>query len=165
MDSIQYLQRAENEFILSTLIQKITLNKDIQENIFKIEEPQSFFSSVITHSYYCIFYSAKAYLIKKGIKTTPPEEHKNTFNEFKKLVDKGILDIELLKIYSKAIIEADTLLNIFKIEKSKRGKFTYQKLSQANKQPAEESLKNAKFFFSNTNLLLHKRTNLDIVSI
>ena len=55
-------------------------------------------------------------------------------------------------IYDK--IKADTLLGIFRIEKKKRGDFTYQTLSQANKEPAEESIKNAKAFFSHIYLLI-----------
>ena len=47
------------------------------------------------------------------------------------------------------IIRADALLEIFKYEKGKRGRFTYNTISHANKEPAEDSLKNAKFFLSN----------------
>ena len=50
-------------------------------------------------------------------------------------------------LYEKVLLKADKLLGIFKIEKKKRGEFTYQKLAQANKEPAEESLENAKEFF------------------
>jgi hypothetical protein len=41
------------------------------------------------------------------------------------------------------------LLNIFEEEKGKRGEFTYETLPQANKEPAETSLNNAKLFVSN----------------
>jgi hypothetical protein len=92
----------------------------------------------------------------KGIKTKPPEEHKNTYSEFSKLVDKGIIDIELFKIYKSIITKADVLLHIFEIEKNKRGKFTYRKINQANKEPAEESIRNARTFFSNLLLLCEK---------
>ena len=57
------------------------------------------------------------------------------------------MDKELLKIYDDIIVKANTLLGIFKIEKKKRGEFTYQKLSQANLEPANKSLENAKIFF------------------
>ena len=49
---------------------------------------------------------------------------------------------------------AEALLGIFSIEKRKRGEFTYQKLPQANREPAEESLNNALFFFKNMNKIL-----------
>ena len=84
--------------------------------------------------------------MKKGIVTKPPEEHKKTYDELKSLVDKGILDVELLMIYEQVLIRADTLLGIFKYEKRKRGNFTYQKISQANVDPATDSLANAKIF-------------------
>ena len=49
---------------------------------------------------------------------------------------------------------ADALLGIFSIEKRKQGEFTYQKLPQTNKEPAQESLNNASFFFKNINKIL-----------
>ena len=44
---------------------------------------------------------------------------------------------------------ADALLSIFEIEKGKRGKFTYKRIPQANQEPAQESIKNAQFFYKN----------------
>jgi uncharacterized protein (UPF0332 family) len=128
MVSTLYLERAENELELAKIIFKLTNEKKIQEDVFLVKHPLTFFSGVISHSYYCIFYTAKAYLIKKGIKTKPPEEHKKTFEEFKKLVEVGIIDVELLKIYEQVMVRADTLLQIFQMEKKKRGNFTYQKI-------------------------------------
>jgi len=85
----------------------------------------------------------------KSIKTTAPEEHKKTFEEFSRFVEKGTVDIELLEIYKKMILKADTLLHIFELEKGKRGKFTYRRIPQANQEPAQESIKNATIFFNN----------------
>lgn len=143
-----YLERAENELNLALIIKKISDNKKLQIEIFNLKE-DTYYSAVITHCYYCIFYSAKAYLFLKGIKTSAPEEHKKTFEEFAKFVKQGIIDVELLKIYQNIMIKAETLLHIFELEKTKRGKFTYKTIPQANKEPAEESIKNAKLFFSN----------------
>lgn len=151
-----YLERGKNEIQLGRIIFQVSNEKDIQLDIFKVSEPDTYFSSVITHAYYCIFYSAKAYLIKRGIKTEAPEEHKKTYEEFKKLVDEGTIDVELLNIYEKMIIRSESLLGIFKIEKKKRGEFTYQKLPQANLEPAQESLKNAEIFFRHTYNLCEK---------
>ncbi len=47
------------------------------------------------------------------------------------------------------VVRADELLEIFREAKQKRGSFTYQTIPQANKEPAEDSLKNAKLFVSN----------------
>lgn len=141
-----YLERANNEIKFAEIGFFVSNDKNLQIDVFKIEQPETYYSSVISHSYYCIFYSAKSYLAKKGIKTEVPEEHKKTYNEFKKLVLQGIVDKELLAIYDDIMIKADNLLGIFKTEKKKRGTFTYQKLSQANLEPAKESLENAKTF-------------------
>src|SRR3989339_1516890 len=150
-----YLQRAENELIAAQMLFDISSNPQLQRVQFKLEKEFTFYSSVISHSYYSIFYSSKAILAKTGIKTEAPEVHKKTLEAFEKyLVKTGKLDVELLKIYQKMVVRADALLGIFSMEKRKRGEFTYQKLPQANKEPARESLSNASFFFKNINKIL-----------
>ncbi len=152
-----YLQRAENELIAAQMLFDISSNLLLQKEQFKLEKEFTFYSSVISHSYYCIFYAAKASLIKIGIKTEAPEVHKKTLEAFEKyLVKTGKLDVELLKIYQKMVVRAEELLGIFSKEKGKRGKFTYQKLPQANREPAKESFDNASFFFKNINKILRK---------
>ena len=54
------------------------------------------------------------------------------------------------------IVRAEELLGVFSSEKRKRGEFTYQKLPQANREPAKESMENASFFFKNVNKILRK---------
>ncbi|MBR9692648.1 HEPN domain-containing protein [Candidatus Woesearchaeota archaeon] len=114
----------------------------------ELDEQQTFYSNAISASYFSIFYAAKAYLLSKGIKITAPREHEQTYERFSWFIETGVLDKELLAIYDDLKMKAKTLLNIFKEEKGKRGKFTYRKLSQANKLPAEESVKNARKFFT-----------------
>lgn len=143
------LKRANSEVVLADRIKVITENVGIK-NSLNVPDDMTFYSSVISHSYYSIFYAAKALLLTKKIRTTSPEIHKKTFESFKKeFVDNGILDVSLLEIYKKAVIRADALLEIFHEEKWKRGNFTYQTIPQANKEPAEDSLKNAKHFVAN----------------
>lgn len=148
MDSLfeLYLKRAQNELNLAIMITKISDEKEIQTTIFKLPN-DTYYNAVITHSYYSIFYCAKAYLTFKNITTDAPEEHRKTYEEFSKFVNKGILKKELLLIYEDALIKAETLLAIFNKEKWKRGHFTYKKLPQANKEPASESLENSSKFF------------------
>lgn len=144
-----YIERAENEIIIAETLKKISDEKDVK-HFLAIHDKMTFYSSAISHSYYSIFYAAKAILLTKNIKTSAPEIHKKTFEEFKKcFVDTGILDVKLLEIYRKMVIRADELLEIFKDEKWKRGNFTYNTIPQANREPAEDSLKNAKLFVSN----------------
>ena len=145
-DTKLYLERAENELRLAEIIMQLSLNQDIQTKIPDIRKTGTYFSSVISHSYYSIFYTAKAYLIMKGIITKAPNEHKKTYNQFKKLVLQGVVDKELLILYEDVLVKAENLLGIFKVEKKKRGEFTYQRIAQANLEPAKESLENAKTF-------------------
>ena len=152
-----YLQRAENERVAAQILFDISSNETLQKEQFKLEKNFTFYSTVISHSYYSIFYSAKAILIKEGVKTEAPEVHKKTILAFEKyLVETGNLNVELLKIYKKMIVRAEELLGIFSKEKGKRGEFTYKNLPQANKEPAKESLDNASLFFKNINKVIRK---------
>lgn len=143
------LERADNEMVIAEKLKLLSENTEASV-LLNVPMGMTFYSAVISHSYYSIFYTAKAILLAKGVKTTFPEVHKKTFEAFKaNFVDTGILDVKLLEIYKKMVIRADTLLGIFKDEKWKRGNFTYNTIPQANKEPAEDSIKNAKVFFSN----------------
>lgn len=158
MDSLIniFLERAETELLLAKKIKLITENEEIK-TILEIPSKKTFYSSVIGHAYYSIFYSAKAILLTKNIETKSPEVHKKTLNLFEKeFIKTGILDFKLLEIYKKTIIKADTLLEIFKEEKWKRGNFTYKTIPQANKEPAEESINNANIFIINIMNLVEK---------
>jgi uncharacterized protein (UPF0332 family) len=144
-----YLDRANNEIMVAESLKRLSENEEDKEN-FNLPDDVSFYSSVISHSYYAIFYAVKAILLTKKIDPKAPEVHKKAFEEFNKnFVKNGKLDVTLLKIYQKMMVRADELLEIFKDEKWKRGHFTYQTIPQANKEPADDSLKNAKFFVSN----------------
>ena len=81
MDSKLYIHRAENEIKLAQIIFVISKQPNIQRETFKVNEPETYFSAVIAHSYYSIFYGAKAYLIKKGLEISAPEEHKKAIDE------------------------------------------------------------------------------------
>ncbi|MBU2637776.1 MAG: HEPN domain-containing protein [Nanoarchaeota archaeon] len=156
MDEI-YIERANNELLAAYSLKKLSEEPDAKK-IFNIPLDTTFFSSVISHSYYAIFYAAKSILLTKGIKTVSPEIHRKTLEAFKKyLVETGILDVKLLEIYKSIVIRADALFEIFKAEKKKRGDFTYTTIPQANKGFAEDSLKNAQIFVSNIEKTLRKK--------
>ena len=143
------LERADTELVLAQKIMLLTEDIQLRKELC-IEPQKTFYSSVISHGYYAIFYAAKAILLTKSIKTTSPDVHKKTIDAFQKeFIDTGLLGVKLFEIYKKLVIRADSLLEIFKDEKWKRGNFTYNTIPQANKEPAEDSLKNAKLFISN----------------
>ena len=128
------------------MILRISTDERLQRDTFGMQ-PDTYFSAAIAHAYYCIFYCAKAYLLTKGVRTRPPEEHKKTYGGFARFVKRGVVDAELLRLYEETMVRADTLLMIFGKEKRKRGEFTYRKLPQANRGPAEESVRNAQTFY------------------
>jgi uncharacterized protein (UPF0332 family) len=148
-----YLQRAENEIALAKAAFRISGDGRLKGEL-ELKPDVTFYSNVISACYYCVFYSAKAFLLKEGIKTQAPEEHRKTYEEFEKLVLKGVVDVQLLKIYRTMAVRADELLGIFMAEKKKRGHFTYERLPQANMAPAEESIGNAEKFFRNAYLMV-----------
>jgi len=161
MDSMVeiFMERANNEFLSAQSLKKLTEEPKLKEAL-ELPADITFYSAVISHSYYAIFYSAKAILLTKNIRTFSPEIHKSTFEEFKKhFVDTGVLDVKLLEIYKKMVVRADELLGIFKKEKKKRGDFTYTTIPQANKEPADDSLKNSKIFVSNIMQVIRKMKN------
>lgn len=151
MDSMAklYIHRAENEIVLAEKVKGMCDDNEVRD-FMEIQSDMTFYSAVISHAYYSIFYAAKSILLTKGITTDSPDVHRKTLDAFReKFVDTGILDVKLFEIYKKMVVRADELLQIFKDEKRKRGDFTYKTLPQANKEPAEDSIRNAKFFVSN----------------
>ncbi len=151
-----YLRRSFNELSAAKLLFAISNNREKKVE-FQIEEEMTFYSAVISHSYYAIFFAVKAILLTKGIKTEMPDVHKKTYEVFKEeFVDSGLLDTELLKIYQKILVRADELLQIFKNEKWKRGNFTYHTLPQANVEPAQQSIQNATTFVKNIRIIVEK---------
>lgn len=151
------INRAENEIVTAEKLKRMSEDPEAK-TFMEVPQDMTFYSAVISHSYYAIFYSAKAILMKEGIKTDKPNVHQKTLHAFNKfLVKTGKLDKALLKIYEDMVIKAEALLNIFAEEKTKRGDFTYETLPQANKEPAETSLNNAKLFVSNIKKVLETK--------
>ncbi len=142
-----YIRRADDELLLARTNFDISTKVEVKE-FLKIPQNKTFFNDVISEAYYSIFYSAKAYLLTKGIETTPPEEHRRTYLAFKEFIEKGILDKELLEIYNLEAEKAEVLLKIFLKEKGNRGKFVYNINSEANLPIASGSINNAKKFVS-----------------
>ena len=148
------IERAENEILVAEILEKLSKENPNINSALNIPSGNTFYSSVISHSYYSIFYGAKAYLSLKGNKIPEQGQHKAVYQKFKKLVKSGELDKELLIIYEDAKLKAETLLSIFEDEGDKRATFTYKTLPQANMEPAHKSIENAKFFVSHIKNML-----------
>jgi uncharacterized protein (UPF0332 family) len=152
-EHLLYIARARNELLLSEALNKISGSDELKASL-ELTEDTTFYSNAISAAYYCIFYSAKALLAKRGVSIYAPEEHRKTLEAFEALAKTGQIDVELLRIYKRMVVRADELLGIFRLEKSKRGEFTYQKLPQANQAPAKDSYLNAEKFYKNMYILL-----------
>ncbi len=156
-----YLERAENEIVLAKANFELS-TRDKAKQVLNISLDKTFFNDVISESYYAIFYSAKAFLLSLEIKTEPPEEHRKTYEEFKKIVESRKMDIQLSEIYEEESNKAETLLRIFFDEKRNRGRFTYNVNANTNKPFAEQSIKNARFFVATIKYLLEKKNETKI---
>ncbi|MDI6737713.1 MAG: hypothetical protein QME12_04325 [Nanoarchaeota archaeon] len=66
----------------------------------------------------------------------------------------GKLDVKLLRLYETSLVKADSLLGLLVQEQDKRGMFTYRQLPQSNKEPAEESIEQAKKFLMHAEKLI-----------
>ncbi len=148
MDSMVelYLDRAENELLAARALQRLSEDAKLKTDA-EIPAATTFYSGTISHAYYAIFYAAKALLLTEGVKTSSPDIHKRTYEAFERtFVTTGVLDVKLLQTYQTLAIRAEELLGIFKMEKWKRGNFTYTTIPQANKEPATDSVKRATLF-------------------
>lgn len=151
MDSLAeiFLDRADNEMLAAASLRRLSEDPLLKRE-FGLPSGVTFYSAVISHSYYAIFYAAKSALLARGVSTSPPFVHSKTLEAFRRvLVETGILDVQLLRIYREMAVHAEELLGIFAVEKRKRSDFTYTTLPQANREPADESLRNAKRFVTN----------------
>lgn len=151
-----FIKRARSEIDSAEILCEVSNKKELKDT-FKVDENATFYSGVISHAYYSIFYCSKAMLLRRKIETDSPEVHKKTFDEFRKtFIDTGLMDAKLLIIYKQMIVRAESLLEIYKQEKKKRGNFTYNTIPQANKDPATESIKNAKEFYKHCNAYMSR---------
>jgi len=151
------LERADNELIAAKTLKKLSEEVKFKKDA-DIPLEITFYSSVISHAYYCIFYAAKSYLISKSIPLLSTQgQHQQVYFKFKQLVLNGIIDKELLDIYESVMIKAEALLGIFNEEKTKRKAYTYETIPQANKSPAEDSISNAITFISHIKNLIQTK--------
>ena len=148
------IERSENELALAKAIQYLSENEKTKTEIFNIPKETTFYSGAIAHAYYAIFYSAKAYIISKGIKLPEQGQHQAVYYKFKKFVNEGQINEELLALYNEIKIKAEMLLEILDKEEENRTVYTYYKLPQANKEPAQKSIDNAQFFVSHIKALI-----------
>ncbi|MBI2631700.1 HEPN domain-containing protein [Candidatus Pacearchaeota archaeon] len=149
------IERAEHEIVVADLLYSLS-NDSPEKTALNVSSGSTFYSAVISHAYYAIFYSAKYYLLSKNILIPEQGQHNFVYQRFKKLAKTGELDKELLEIYKDTKIKAEALLLILESEEEKRTEYTYKTYPQANKLPAEKSLENAKFFVSHIRKFVEK---------
>ena len=93
------LNRADNELFLARAVYLLSENSKVKKEIFSLPEEITFYSAVISHAYYSIFYSAKAYVMSKNSTIPEQGQHNAIYQKFKKFVKEGDIEKELLIIY------------------------------------------------------------------
>lgn len=148
------LDRADNEILAAKALKRLSEEQKVQQEL-NIPDKTTFYSSVISHSYYSIFYAARAYLLFKKIKLSSEQGiHQQVYFKFRNIILEEPAGKEILELYEGIKTKAEMLLGIFSDEKRKRKAFTYETIAQANKSPAEESITNASIFLSHILLFI-----------
>jgi uncharacterized protein (UPF0332 family) len=146
------LKKERNETALFTYIKNAELSLDVAEKLMKDLELKPYLWVVVC-SYYSMFYTANAVLLKLGYKTGEENVHKVTSDALVVLVldklKKGMIEdyesamedaLEIANARSSEIIEN------YEREKIKRGRFQYNMDEQIKEQKAKTSLQRAKEF-------------------
>lgn len=60
------LERTEHEILIAERLKRLSEYPEAKK-MLDVPAMTTFYSAVISHAYYAIFYSAKAYLVKKGV--------------------------------------------------------------------------------------------------
>ncbi len=154
-----FQERAYGELIAARALRKLSEDEKSKE-ILEVPSSSSFYSGVIGHAYYAIFYSTQAYLAYKNIPVSSEQGvHQQVYFKFKHIIEKETSEKELLNIYEDIQAKAEMLLGIFVAEKKKRKTFTYETIPQANKPPADDSIENANIFISHINNFIDQQEN------
>ncbi len=154
-----FQERADSELVTAKALRKLSEDERAKE-VLGTPLNSSFYSGVIGHAYYAIFYSAQAYLVYNNISLSSEQgTHQQVYFKFKQLVERGIFEKELFYIYEDIQAKAQMLLGILVTEKNKRKEFTYETIPQANKLPADDSIGNANIFISHINDFIEKHEN------
>jgi uncharacterized protein (UPF0332 family) len=156
-------------FLQDELLVKETCNAEIlkrfEENALEslvsanalFSENISLLWTVVT-SYYAMFYIASAYVYKRGYKAQHQIVHK-VITEALIVLCRKELTTSLLDAYEeekdKALSIADTLLDSFEFERSKRASFQYEMGVEVKKAKAQTSLDRASMFVETFRELLY----------
>ena len=141
------LDRANNELLAAKALNKISEEDTLKRNL-AVPAQTTFYSSVISHAYYSIFYSARAALLSVGIVISAPFIHNKAYDKFKKaFVDSGKLDKHILEAYETMLIRAEDLLQIMKDEKIKKRQVYIQNIPSGKQRSCRRFNKQCNPFF------------------
>jgi uncharacterized protein (UPF0332 family) len=122
-----------------------------------IGKDMTFLEDVITRSYYSIFYATQAYTVLNGLKGSAKTTHTRTYEALEKGLRSKKMRNQQIKIQESEILSTQELLDIFLLEKYKRGLSTYNLKYNASLDEAKDSIEHAETFFAAISHLLETR--------
>lgn len=159
-----YLKTAKKTLQTADVLMQISENNEIKKKLGLLDDFETYLW-VITASYYSMFYSVNALFSKNGIKIGKKIVHKVTSDVFYfYFIKNNKIAKELFEIYEETKVQAMDLINYseeaeklfqdLESERDKRHKFQYNMTKNIKKSYAETSLKRAKDFFNELELLI-----------
>ncbi len=151
------VKKANNNLKFAKTTLALCENNEVKDSL-GLQEKDSFYDWVIVVAYYAMFHITQALLATKKIKITNIRVHEATLYAFAHnfILTKELED-ELFFTYEDAEAKAEELFTSLSEERRKRGKFTYERLPQANKEPAEESITHATEFVREIETILKRQ--------
>ncbi len=77
-----WLDRASNELFAAQTLHQVSQEGALKKEL-RLPAPTTFYSSVIGHAYYAIFYAARAALLLEKVEVRSPDIHNKVYNQFR----------------------------------------------------------------------------------
>ncbi len=159
-----YLKTAKKTFQTSDALMQLSENNELKKKLGLMDDFETYLW-VITSAYYSMFYIVNALFSNHGIKIGDKIAHKVVSDSFYfYFIKNNKIAKELFEIYEEAkgqamdLIsyseQAEKLFQDLEFERGKRHKFQYDMTENVKKSYAETSLKRAKDFFNEIELLI-----------
>lgn len=157
-------------YLSENMIKKERFNEDIYKRFYEnsleslrtaneLSQNKTSNLWVIVSSYYSMFYIASAYVYKKGYKAQHMIVHK-VINDALIVLSEKELKSKLLEDYEeekeKALNIAETMLDNYEYERTKRSRFQYEMTEELKESKSKTSLERAKEFISIFRQILDK---------
>lgn len=158
-----YIKTAKKTLQTADVLMQISENREIKDKLGLLDNFESFLWAITT-SYYSMFYILNALFSKNGIKIGDKIAHKVSSDVFYYFIKNNKIAKELFEVYEEAkgqamdltmySEQAEKLFQDLEHERDKRHRFQYEMTESIKKSYAQTSLKRAKDFLNEIELLI-----------